>query len=471
MATKIGEGSYGCVHKPSLRCKNKKVDYTNKVSKIMKKKHSRAEMQEYAKIQEVDKSKQFYLGKPILCVPDDDDSAKQAINMCEKFKSNSIKDYNLLIMNDGGNNLEDYANKMQYLYNTPENIEKIEKFWIEAQRILLGLTIFNDNGIVHHDLKPQNIVYNEDTNRTNFIDFGLMTTMNIIQIESNVSSYELGRSHWSFPLEMEFINKYYYLTNARLSDYDKSHCLTFLSLDNDHIKTFLYYVTTSNNKSSVWDDIRVDYCHLINSMREDNYDEFLERVIRTIDVYGTGIAFMYVLNKTIHLVGSKLEKELRALFYNMVNPNVFERYMPNQVLNSFETILFENGILTKYNKHFENHELVNDKPIIPIDNISNKPNTIFNIINNNIKKQKVNRILDTIDITPINNVSNKPNKMCPPGKELNPFTRRCVNPCKYGYMRNNSFKCVRDKRIKLSKTKTRKIKTPLSKGPFAIFNL
>jgi len=93
------------------------------------------------------------------------------------------------------------------------------------------------------------------------------------------------------------------------------------------------------------------------------------------------------------------------------------------------------------------------------------------IINNNIKKQKVNRILDTIDITPINNVSNKPNKMCPPGKELNPFTRRCVNPCKYGYMRNNSFKCVRDKRIKLSKTKTRKIKTPLSKGPFAIFNL
>jgi serine/threonine protein kinase len=475
MPKKIGEGSYGCVHKPSLRCKNKKVDYTNKVSKIMTKKHSRTEMQEYAKIQEVDKSKQFYLGKPVLCVPENDDSAKQAVDMCERFKGNQIQNYNLLIMSDGGDNLQDYANRMRYVDRSPENIEKIEKFWIEAQRILLGLTIFNDNGIVHHDLKPQNIVYNEDANRTNFIDFGLMTTMDIMQYESNVSRYRLGRAHWSFPLEMDFINKYNYLEYARLSDYEKSHCLNFLSLDNDVIKTFLHYVTTSNNKTLVWNEIRVDYCNLINSIHEDNYDEFLERVMRTIDVYGTGMAFMYVLNKTRHLIGSKLEKELRTLFYNMVNPNVFERYMPNQVLNSFETILFENGILTKYNKHFENHKLVNDKPII--NNIPNKPNSIFNVINNNIKEQNVNRILDTLDITPIN----KPNKICPPGKELNPFTRRCVNPCKYGYMRNSSFKCVRDKGIKLTKTqkssktikipKTRKIQTPVDKGPFAMLGI
>jgi serine/threonine protein kinase len=469
MATKIGEGSYGCVHKPSLRCKQKKVDYTNKVSKIMTKKHSRTELGEYKKIEALDKSKQFYLGKPVSCVPSDDDSAKQAVNMCEHFKGNSIKDYNLLIMNDGGNNLEQYANKMRNFSRTPENIEKIEKFWIEAQRILLGLTVFNDNGIVHHDLKPQNLVYNEDTNRTNFIDFGLMTTMDKIKNESNVSLYGLGRAHWSFPLEMEFINKNGYLKYAQLSDYEKSHCLNFLSLDNDDIKTFLRYVTTTNNKLLVWDDIRVDYCNLINSMREDNYDEFLERVMRTIDVYGIGMAFMYILNKTRHLIEPKLENELRTLFYNMVTPNVFERYLPNLVLNKFETILFENGILTKYNKHFENHKLVNDKPITPSKTVSKKSN----FINNNIKEQKINRILDTIDITPI--------KICPPGKELNPFTRRCVNICKYGYMRNSSFKCVRDKGIKLTKTqkssktikipKTRKMQTPVDKGPFAMLGL
>jgi hypothetical protein len=31
----------------------------------------------------------------------------------------------------------------------------------------------------------------------------------------------------------------------------------------------------------------------------------------------------------------------------MINPNVFMRYMPEQVLNEFEKILLENGILSK----------------------------------------------------------------------------------------------------------------------------
>lgn len=433
MTTKIGEGTYGCVHKPSLKCKNKKVNYTDKVSKIMTKKHSRTEMKEYDNIANVDKSKKFYLGKPVLCVPEDDDSAKRAVNMCERFRGNFIKDYNLLIINDGGNNLEQYADKMASLPKTPENIEKIEKFWIEAQRILLGLKVFNDNGIVHHDLKPQNIVYNEDTNRTNFIDFGLMTDMNTIRIESNLSKYKLGVPHWSFPLEMEFINKNSYLQLANLSNDQKSNCLNFLSLKNSNIKTFFSYIV-NDDKDELWYIMRLDNCDFIMDARQDNYDEFLDRVIRTIDVYGTGIAFMYILNKTRHLIEPKLENELRELFYIMITPNVFIRFLPDQVLNIFEKILLENGILSKYNKHFENNILVD------------------NIIQNN------NRIS-----------TNRSIKTCPPGKEFNPLTRRCVNVCKHGYIRNADFKCVRDKSIKL--TKTRKVRTPVSKGPFAMFGL
>ena len=500
-ANVIGEGTYGCVHKPSLKCKSKKVDYTNKVSKLMKKKNSRTEMGEYKKIQQLDKSNKFYLGNPVSCVPNNDDFAKQAVDKCSGFTSNDIKDYNLLIMNDGGENLKQYADKMSFLPKTSENIEKIERFWIEAHRILLGLKVFNDNGISHHDLKPQNIVYNEELNRTNFIDFGLMTTMDEIRNDSNNSKYSFGILHWSFPLEMEFINKNDYLQIAKSSTIVKEQMYKKSFIEraqtNDAVKTFLYYVLPKN--SNMWDKMCINYYNLIiKDINENNYNDFLERVIRTIDIYGTGIAFMYILNKTSHLIEPKFASELRTLFYNMVNPNVFERYMPDQVLNEFETILFENGILTKYNKHFE----------IPIKTVSKKPNTIFNVINNNVKKQKINRILDTIDITPINkqiipiktvsknvinnNVKeqkinrildtidiapiNKPNKICPPGKELNPFTRRCVNPCKYGYMRNSStFKCVRDKGIKLTKTqkssKTRKIQTPVDKGPLAMLGL
>ena len=30
----IGEGSYGCVHRPSLECNRENINYKNKVSKI-----------------------------------------------------------------------------------------------------------------------------------------------------------------------------------------------------------------------------------------------------------------------------------------------------------------------------------------------------------------------------------------------------------------------------------------------------
>ena len=46
----IGEGSYGCVHRPSLTCKDKKIDYKNKISKLMTQKHLNTEIAEYDRI-------------------------------------------------------------------------------------------------------------------------------------------------------------------------------------------------------------------------------------------------------------------------------------------------------------------------------------------------------------------------------------------------------------------------------------
>jgi hypothetical protein len=43
----IGEGSYGCVNKPSLHClkdSNKKINYKDYVSKIMKTKEAQKEL-------------------------------------------------------------------------------------------------------------------------------------------------------------------------------------------------------------------------------------------------------------------------------------------------------------------------------------------------------------------------------------------------------------------------------------------
>ena len=70
MSAVIGEGTYGCVHKPSLKCKSNTVNYKNKISKVLTTKHANVEMKEYNTISNIDKKKHFYLGKPIKCTLD-----------------------------------------------------------------------------------------------------------------------------------------------------------------------------------------------------------------------------------------------------------------------------------------------------------------------------------------------------------------------------------------------------------------
>jgi hypothetical protein len=57
----IGEGSYGCVVKPSLECKEPgiKLNYKEKVAKVMKSEYAKKEIDEYEKISEIDKKNKF----------------------------------------------------------------------------------------------------------------------------------------------------------------------------------------------------------------------------------------------------------------------------------------------------------------------------------------------------------------------------------------------------------------------------
>jgi len=61
----------------------------------------------------------------------------------------------------------------------------------------------------------------------------------------------------------------------------------------------------------------------------------------------------------------------------------------------------------------------------------------------------------------IKNVTQK-KKECPKGKELNSKTKRCINQCKEGYLRNTEFNCIKKKtkkeQIKVPKKRTKKQK-------------
>ena len=442
----IGEGTYGCAIYPSLTCGNKQLNYENKISKIMLDTDAVQELNEYETIGNIDRDHNYYLGKPTRCIVKNTNSNLEAIAKCKNGRNflDNLRKSALLVMNFGGGNLEDFAKVLKSREKSPVNTKKMHDFWIEAHRLLLGVKVFLDNDILHHDLKPQNIVYNEAENRINFIDFGMMTS-----ISSTIQTCKNSRNHysifhWSYPLEHEFINRTTYNAFAAKSKKQREQYLQrFIKHVNGtkvtdkkriHFLSFLNFVVGKELPNEIYKDTIsryvADYNDTLLGMTLDNYDEFLEKSVRTMDVYGVGISLMYVLVNSRHLIDQKLSLDLSELFHNMVHSNLNRRITVDTAISSYEEILESNGLTAEFGKHFENNVLVEGDALSPI----------------------VAQLLDSINPVVIKsfNVSDEvilrtPNP-CPEDKELNAVTKRCIKKCKKDHSRNAKTKrCVKNR--------------------------
>lgn len=345
----IGEGTYGCVHRPPLKCeKGVNADYKNKISKVMTTKDADAELSEYALIDKVDPDFKFHMTTPVECNPEKTANSLKAIDKCsESFQSRDIDKYKLLIMPDGGVDLNNYAKKSL-------SRKQIDIFWIEAQRIFFGLKVMKDSGIVHHDFKPHNIVYNEKAQRTNYIDFGFMKKTSEIVAKCKQSIYKDGAPHWSFPYEFRFVNR-----DKFLNSFNKETFEGYFKNEDEQLDTFIEYVTTADDRDKFKETfMKQVYLMLKYDLRAETYDAFVKKSIETVDVYGVGLSFLYVLNKFAFKMDPKLVADLRELFLNMITPRVSLRYSADVALNRYEAIIESAGLAAKYKRRFANHELV-----------------------------------------------------------------------------------------------------------------
>lgn len=358
----IGEGTYGCIHSPSLLCNTKKkISYTNKVSKILTKKNAKTEIKETKLIKKIDPTNKFYLGEPYNCNPKNDAITNRAIDLCDNFNSKNINNYELLIMNNGGVDLTKLNSNIIEKLPINKREHAMNNFWVEALRIMNGLTIFLKNNIIHHDLKGQNMVYDFEKNRINFIDFGLMTQKTKLINECKKSNnWHSNNYHWSFPPELIFTNKNKYTLLSKFSNEIKIHVFKekfckILETPNNHLSLFFlsvdknYYIERENSVlANKFLNNYLDFLFKINLNKTktipNNYHYFLEKSLDTIDSYGVAIGFIEILNKTSQYISSNLSGELYNLFFKMIDFDVFTRIHPNDALMEYQQILINNNL-------------------------------------------------------------------------------------------------------------------------------
>jgi serine/threonine protein kinase len=470
----IGEGSYGCVHKPSLNCNTipePKFNYDNYVSKLMLNENAKKELKEFLIIDKIDNKNKFHLGNPILCNPKIDKDFKKDIKECSIIDSKKVientNDYSLLISKYGGNDLSDFCyNKLKKYLKTKKKY-KTAHFFVEIINLFRGLLLFKKHKLIHYDLKPQNILFDENIGKFKYIDFGLMKRKNEIIKNSKKNKNNSGIIHWSYPLECGFMNKEdfdLYTSNANSKLQVKQKFLNEIVLNKQNIKYPLLnnlfdikrpgafnlifsYINTDLEIPSIAtknEYVRSFFYGFDELISRENYDTILNIIIDNIDIYGLGFSLLFCLNHFYKLNAISITNYIlfEKFFYNMCNFNPLLRvYNIENLLNGYQNLLVKSGFLQEYEKNIKN-------------SIFTK-NIIKDEFKNNDTNEKLSHELkeEAHFDPPI-----RETKICPDDKELNPNTNRCINKCKNGYERNTEFKCVKTKKNKNNDTNiTRKI--------------
>ena len=350
----IGEGAYGCVHKPSLKCKDNKIisDYNDKISKIMKDEHAQTEMLEYVGINKIDPDNKYHI-KPEKCSPNFSYEMKESVMKCKSGKD-IIKDkdnYKLIVMKYGGPDLKQFfKNPME---DMPENRERVSDFWIEAVDLFKAVQLFIKNGMIHHDLKPENIVYDENKHSVKIIDFGLLQKKDNIIEESKDSDYWLSQFHFNFPPELFFYNKDRWDKtheeeeedlNETRDNTEKRIDLFFNSKSREEylssVDNFITYVKSEDLHPQLEDSIKEEFLDFVEGKNKRmNHDTLLKESIDTIDVYGLGLSLMYVLTHVNELMKPNIIKKLHELFMEMVQPDIRFRINIDNALRKYEGII------------------------------------------------------------------------------------------------------------------------------------
>lgn len=430
----LGEGTYGCVIKPSLKCKgSKQIEYKGRVSKIMNKKDAIDEMKEMNKLKDIDNIEKFTIRTPINCKPVINNQFHTIVSQCTSDRVNQTYTKNpnnlaQLLIDDGGVDLSKFSKNIYP--NLSLDDQKV--FLTSFLHLFKGLKFFSDNDIIHQDIKSLNIVYNVSTGKIRYIDFGLaMSKKEFIQ-KSKFNKNTFAQSWSYYPPEFSCANY------SSFAQSNRSKC------------KMLYRDYGSDN---------------------GQYKMFIKDLADSFDSYCLSLALTNLLKRLYHSPGNKISKD----FLKQLN-SLMQSYCESDLtMREYDL----DTLIKQYGKLLKNHDIytkAKPKPTPEILETANKLSIELKKENKQIrcppsmpdfnpftrkcvKKCKdekvrndkfrcVNKTKKATSNKPAKKyviskeLDNRKKKCAELNKDFNPITSRCNKKCKEEQQRDELFKCV-----------------------------
>jgi serine/threonine protein kinase len=133
--------------------------------------------------------------------------------------------------------------------------------------VLLGITKMFQQNFIHLDIKPANVLYDDEAKKLYLIDFGLLSSPKQIKSESGV----LSHTYMYYPPEFKFLN---YKQQRRSLNRDQIERVILKNVDDLFMRKFKKY--------------GYDFDDAVDFFETNNLSNF-DSWTRTIDSYGIGM--------------------------------------------------------------------------------------------------------------------------------------------------------------------------------------
>jgi len=334
----INKGSYGCVISPNKPCdktfSGTSGDYVSKIFYGKKGKEDRD--REWEVLQEIAK-----------------------IDPEFKFTIEPVDNCN--IWNIGGGDVGQCTNKILVpqiiLRNGGPDLHGFERGLIKPisyknflrsfRRLVEGCKKMEEAELVHRDIKPGNILYNEEKNRFYIVDFGLACKTSEVYNKSN--EYILQHVYPYYPPEFRILG---YIYKLGKSDKEIVEYIGYVVKDRKKFKaTDIMYDAVKNmivpgrmGEVDIMelidmhaDDVSMFLVELMRSIKNKSFAAFAERISKRVDIYSLGVTMYYLYdNDFIEFRDGIQEESLNFIFKGMTNASPIRRWSAEGVLKKLD---------------------------------------------------------------------------------------------------------------------------------------
>lgn len=385
-------GTYGCVMRPGVSCKLQKPNDMNTVSKLFKTTSSaKEEVAMHNKIiDQIDPNGDFTVKLVENCDIEKQLFPEKEIDRCKNFdySEKTRKKMPQIVYEYGGFDLTNAARRFSF-----------EEIFQAMKRAFKGLVIMESKQYAHVDIKPDNIVYNNETGKLSIIDFGLASKFNKLYVKDN--DYIFRHPYPYYPPEFQALGEFFNMGNVAFDQNVTKQSLRFMQ-NMRNINDLIL----SRGRNYFWSDPK--FLHEWDSIGNPNVKEFYE-FLKTEKPLDKKLAQNFVNRLDVYMLGvSLLELLYLCSLHGTSNIAKNPAFFLATIKLISKMVYFTPSLRITPKQAYEEYKKIVSM-ILVVPPSPTKPSPI-----------KVKRVPS------VKKVRGKKRTSCPPGKVLNPATGRCV---------------------------------------------